>query len=183
MLAFQAGSEEAFTTLVRRHQARVYGVIHRFCGPAADVEDLSQEVFVRVFRTARRYRPSAKFSTWLYRIAVNVSLNALRSRRRQATVSLDARIGETDRGGAQLAHPAAPSPDEAVGADELARLIRRAVDALGESQRMAVILSHYEKMNYEQIADVLDCSTMAVKSLLARGRARLRQLLARQLES
>ena len=183
MLAFQAGDEAAFTALVRRNQGRVYSVIHRFCGSVPDAEDLTQEVFVRVFRTARRYRPSAKFSTWLYRIAVNVSLNALRSRRRQAAVSLDAGADGDDLAGGRFAQWAGPSPDEAADADELAVFIRRAVDDLGENQRMAIILSHYENMNYEQIAEVLDCTTMAVKSLLARGRARLRQLLQQQLRS
>jgi RNA polymerase sigma-70 factor (ECF subfamily) len=179
MLAFREGDLGAFEQLVRENQAKVLSLVFRFVGNQAEAEDLAQEVFIRVFRTASRYVPRARFSTWLYRVAVNVALNALRARGKLPTVSLD--VGREAAGDAfqrSLADPAAGLPHEDLAGNELAARVREAVDALPENQRIAVILSRYEQLSYEQIGQVLGCSAMAVKSLLSRAREGLRDRLA-----
>ncbi len=183
MLAFQAGDESAFAKIVEHNQARVYGVVHRFCAGRGDVEDIVQEVFLRVFRSASRYTPTAKFSTWLYRIAANLSLSALRSagKLKTTTLRIAGPSGESDQRDRELEDANAVAPDEAIQVAELAEQVREAVEQLPESQRIAIILSRYEDMPYEHIAEVMECSTMAVKSLLSRARTNLRRALARHL--
>jgi RNA polymerase sigma-70 factor (ECF subfamily) len=182
MLDFQKGDLGAFEQLVRNNQAKVFSVVVRFVQNEAEAEDLVQEVFVRVFRTAARYEPRARFSTWLYRIAVNVSLNALRARAKLQTVSLDVlseTTGEEFHRG--LADPDVDLPHETLKSGELAARVTEAIEMLPEKQRIAVVLSRYEKLCYEEIGHVLDCSVMAVKSLLSRARCNLKSRLARYL--
>ncbi len=180
MLAFQAGDESAFTKLVERNQARVFGLVSRFAGSAVSAEDLVQEVFLRVFRTAKKYKPSARFSTWLYRIAINLSLNAIRANSKLRVVGLEG-SEDSDYGPREIADDRAMNPDEIMDADEVAQAVRRAVDKLPETQRIAIVLHRYEHMSYEQVAQVLECSTMAVKSLLSRARVSLKDSLSRYL--
>jgi RNA polymerase sigma-70 factor (ECF subfamily) len=182
MLAFQAGDLASFEQLVRNNQGKVYSIVVRFVQDEAEAEDLVQEVFIRVFRTASRYEPRARFSTWLYRISVNVSLNALRARSKLQTVSLDVlsdTTGEEFHRG--LADPAVDLPHETLKSGELAVRVAEAIAALPEKQRVAVVLSRYERLCYEEISHVLGCSVMAVKSLLSRARCNLRNRLARYL--
>ncbi len=183
MLAFQRGDVASFEELVHNNQGKVFSIVMRFVHNEATAEDLVQEVFIRVFRTAARYEPRARFSTWLYRVAVNVSLNALRSRAKLQTVSLDV-VSETTgeefhRG---LADPAIDLPHETLGSSELGVRVAEAIDALPEKQRAAVVLSRYERLCYEEISHVLGCSVMAVKSLLSRARCNLRDHLAKYLD-
>ena len=184
MLSFQAGDESAFAELVERNQAKVHGVVYRFLGNRADVEDLVQEVFLRVFRTMRRYTPTAKFTTWLYRIAANLSLNAIRARGKVRIAHLG--IPHEDdadgfRGEVEDLVTAPPHAD--IAAREMAEVILAAVDKLPENQRMAMILNRYEQLSYEQVAEVMDCSTMAIKSLLSRARVNLRRALSQHLQA
>lgn len=180
MLAFQGGDEEAFRTLVERHQSRVYAIIFRLVPDAAQAEDLTQEVFLRVFRTAKRYEPMAKFSTWLYRIACNVGLNAIRSARRGRTTEL-ASANEEEGWRRELPDPRTPPPHARLDAQELQSRLADAINALPENQRIALVLSKYEHLSYDRIARTLGCSTMAVKSLLSRARCNLRDSLVRYL--
>jgi RNA polymerase sigma-70 factor, ECF subfamily len=171
---------EAFAELVDHFQHRLVGVLqHVLGGHHEEAEDLAQEVFLRVYRTRKKYRPKAKFATWLFTIANNLALNALRSRRRKPTVPLPA----------QDSGPLGPRPAEQLVADsqavptrrlvqtELADVVRKALDELNERQRLAVVLNKFEEMNYADIADVMGLSTKAVKSLLSRARSRLREVL------
>lgn len=180
MLAFQRGESAAFEQLVQRNQARVYSLLYRFLSGSSDCEDLAQEVFLRVFRGAGRYVPTARFNTWLYRITANVALNRIRSRGRGRPVRL-----EVDRDDAEGGYPRAIAdtrqavPDGAMRRRELAEQVAAALECLPESQRMAIVLNKYEGLCYEEIARVLDCTTMAVKSLLSRARANLRTRLVR----
>jgi RNA polymerase sigma-70 factor (ECF subfamily) len=183
MLMFQAGDEGAFVKLIERNQARVYGVIHRFLGRNADVDDLVQEVFLRVFRTALRYSPTAKFSTWLYRIAANLSLNAIRSRGKIHLSQLDTPGDEASDGfQREVEDPTAAQPHAAMASRELAGAVEIAIAKLPVNQRVALILNKYEQMNYEDVARIMRCSTMAVKSLLSRARCNLRQSLSQHLK-
>lgn len=182
MLDFQAGNQEAFRRLVQHTQAKVYAVIYRLIPDHAQVEDLVQEVFLRVFRTAGRYQPMAKFSTWLYRIAANVALNALRARRRVKLSSLELADRDDESSWRRDVHDTrSAAPVSRLDAEELRARILAAIAQLPENQRIAITLNRFEHMSYQQIAAVLDCSTMAVKSLLSRARCNLRESLLRYL--
>ena len=182
-----AGDEAAFAELVHRHQSRVIGTVARMLGAdaAADAEDVAQQVFVRVWKSAARYEPTAKFTTWLFTITRNLVFNELRRRKSRPTFSLDVPsdpTGETDARARDSADPAAPSPDEHIREQEVQRAIDEAVAQLPEMQRMALVLRRYEDLPYEEIARVLDLTIPAVKSLLFRARIDLRERLAGFLE-
>jgi len=183
MLAFQKGDELAFQELVERNHARVVRLAYRFGGDVSETEDLAQEVFLRIYRAGRTYRPTAKFSTWMFRIAANVGLNARRARaNRRDNVSMEqvGDTGRTPRGGAgSEAHP----PDQPMQQKDLEEKVREAIGQLPEKQQVAVVLSKYEGMSYADIARTLGCSTMAVKSLMARARENLKEHLLHYLKT
>ncbi len=177
MLAFQRGDEVAFQELVERNHSRVIGLVYRFIGDSADAEDLAQEVFLRIYRARASYKPTAKFSTWMFRIAANVSLNALRARsNRKDDVSIE-QLARSHDGPQTLPDPDSRAPDFNLNRTELQDKVREAVGELPEKQQVAVVLNKYEGMSYADIADTLGCSTMAVKSLLARARENLKNQL------
>jgi RNA polymerase sigma-70 factor (ECF subfamily) len=177
MLDVKAGDNASFELLLRKYQTPLVNFLHRMVRDTAAAEDLAQEVFLRVYRARKKYEASAKFTTWLFRIATNLALNALRDGRYQRMeVSLDA-TGEDDEPVLEL--PArAPGADERMIERDRAELIRRAVMALPEKQRVAVLLHKYQEMDYADIARILDCSESALKSLLFRAYETLRVQLA-----
>ena len=179
MLRVRAGDEAAFTTLVRRWQGRIVSLAYRYLGSAADAEDLSQDVFLRVHRARETYQPSARFSTWIYRITVNTSLNHLRARKARRAISGELRLhGDDDGLGAhEPADPSEPDPAGAVEQDELAHVLRGIVDQLPERQRIAILLNKYEGLGYEAVAEAMELSEPAVKSLLTRARVTIRERL------
>ena len=182
MLDFQSGDAEAFRQLVEHNQAKVYSVVYRLMRDHGLAEDLVQEAFLRVFRTAKRYRPMAKFSTWVYRIAANVALNALRSKRRMKFTTLELPDSEDESSWHRDVPDTHPrSPADRIDVHELTGKIGAAIDALPASQKIAITLSRFEHLSYQEIAEILSCSTMAVKSLLSRARCNLRDSLARYL--
>ena len=168
------GDTAAFERLIERHQALVAGTIGRMLGSNSDVEDIAQQVFVRVWKSASRYVPRAKFTTWLLKITRNLVFNELRRRKRHAVAPLQA---EPDGEEMQLKDERVQTPDESLLESELQGAIESAIAALPESQRMAVVLRRYEELSYEEIAEVLDQSVPAVKSLLFRARTELRARL------
>jgi RNA polymerase sigma-70 factor (ECF subfamily) len=177
MLAFQRGEELAFQELVERNHARVIGLIYRFIGDATDAEDLAQEVFLRIYRARPTYKPTAKFSTWMFRITANVSLNALRSRAsRRDDVSID-QMADVHEGPRAVPDPESRMPDQSLHQQELQTKVQEAIQTLPEKQQIAVVLNKYEDMSYADIARTIGCSTMAVKSLLARARDNLKERL------
>ncbi len=189
MLRVRAGDREAFSVLAEKYRTPVVHFLYRMVHEPALAEELAQEVFLRIYRARKSYRPQAKFSTWLFRIATNVALNSLRDGRMRRTLetSLDADTGPS----ASLRASQAPVPLEPADPKgnveqrmleaERQEQIRRAVEALPEKQRLAVLLHKYQEMDYDEIADILDCSESALKSLLFRAyetlRIRLRPLL------
>ena len=179
MLRVRDGDEEALRELIERHQRAVIGVIYRAIGDAWEAEDIAQRVFIQVFRSARRYKPTAKFTTWLYTITHNAIRNEYRRRSRHAAESLDAMTqpGEAGEPGAQLADSHAIDPSQQVVERELQEKIQAAIQTLPEAQRTAVILCRFEGLPYEEIAEVLDCTVSAVKSLLHRARETLKEKL------
>lgn len=176
--------EGAFEELVESYQRRLVAVMHHLVGNADEAEDLAQEVFLRVYRARKKYHARSKFSTWLFTIANNLALNALRSRQRKPVVPLETRdsgpLGPrpaeqlvTDRGG---------PPSQRLQQQELAAVVRQALDGLNERQRMAVVLNKFEDMGYAEIAAIMGLTTKAVKSLLNRARANLREALQSYVE-
>ncbi len=181
MLRFQAGEEEAFRQLVERNTTKIHALVFRFLGDPTHVEDLTQEVFLRVYRTAKRYTPTAKFHTWLYRIAANLSFNVLRSRGKSHAVSLDVTGDDGEGYSRDVEDTGATMPGEGLSERELREKVTAAVNDLPENQKIAIVLSKYEHKSYEEIAEVLKCTTMAVKSLLSRARTNLHESLSRYL--
>lgn len=179
MLRVRADDPVAFQEMVDAFQHRLVAVMHHLVGSAEEAEDLAQEVFLRVYRSRKKYRPRSKFSTWLFTIANNLALNALRSRSRKPVVPLDVRDSGPlgPRPAEQLAKDKAVQPAQRVQQKELAGVIQRALENLNERQRMAVVLNKFEDMNYADIAEVMGLTTQAVKSLLSRARTNLRQEL------
>jgi RNA polymerase sigma-70 factor (ECF subfamily) len=172
------GDTSAFETLVERHQSLVGGTVAHMLGSNSDVEDIAQQVFIRVWKSARRYVPRAKFTTWLLKITRNLVFNELRRSKRHAHVPL-----QTDPGTEEfpLKDEKNPAPDASLLETELQQAIEDAITQLPESQRMALILRRYEQLSYEEISEVLDLSVPAVKSVLFRARTELRARLSRYL--
>jgi RNA polymerase sigma-70 factor (ECF subfamily) len=179
MLRVRDDEPGAFQELVEHYQRRLVAVMHHLLGNADEAEDMAQEVFLRVYRARKKYRPRAKFSTWLFTIANNLALNVLRSRQRKPVVPLNTRDSGPlgPRPAEQLVCDRADTPGHGMQQQELAAIVRRALDGLSERQRAAVILNKFEDMNYAEIAEVMKLTTKAVKSLLSRARENLRQAL------
>jgi len=175
-----AGDMAAFEQLVERHQRLVVGTVGRMLGTNSDAEDIAQQVFVRVWKNVKRYEPRAKFTTWLLKITRNLVFNELRRRSRHPAVPLQSETDEEER---PLKDENAISPDTTLLQHELQQAVDAAIAQLPETQRMAVILRRYEELSYEEIAEALDQSVSAVKSLLFRARTELRESLKRYLSS
>lgn len=177
MLDVKAGDEESFELLLAKYRTPLVNFLCRMVREQAAAEDLAQEVFLRVYRARKEYSPSAKFTTWLFRIATNLALNAIRDgRHRQMQVSIDTPRDE-DEPVMEIAAREARA-DERLMEEERNRMIRGAILALPEKQRAAVILHKYQEMEYAEIGKILGCSESALKSLLFRAYETLRVQLA-----
>ncbi len=174
MLRVKEGDIPAFEKLVEIHQGPVIGTVAKMLGGASDAEDIAQQVFIRVWKSASRYEPTAKFTTWLFTITRNLVFNETRRRQRKPTVSADER--EEDSQWTTEDEDTA-SPDQDALNRELEEAIDRAIAELPEKQRMAIILRRYEEMPYEDISKVLSISIPALKSLLFRARGQLKTSL------
>lgn len=176
MVAWCAGEEAAFGRLVERYSPAVWALLTRFLGPVAEREDLVQDVFLRVVRARERYRPTARFSTFLYTIVFNLAANERERSRWRRTLPLGgAEDGDAAR---EPADPRALAPDAAVERRDTREHVRRAIASLPAQQRMALVLARYEDLAYAEIAEVLGSSEKAVKSLVHRARETLRERLA-----
>ncbi len=179
MIGVRDDEPHAFEELVERYQHRLVAVLNHLVGSAEEAEDLAQEVFLRVYRARKKYRARAKFSTWLFTIANHLALNSLRSRQRRPVVPLNLRDSGPlgPRPAERLARDRGVQPVQRMQQQELAAVVRQALEGLNERQRMAVVLNKFEEMSYEEIAQVMKLSTKAVKSLLSRARTNLREAL------
>jgi RNA polymerase sigma-70 factor (ECF subfamily) len=178
MLRVKAGDQAAFDFLVQKYRRPLVSFMYRMARNTAAAEDLAQEVFLRVYRSRQTYEASAKFTTWLYRIATNLAVNHARDTRKErpeVTVSLDEPDEET--GTTMDVADSTVSVEEAMVRRERMLAIRKRVEALPERQRLAVIMHKYQQMDYKQIADVLKLSESATKSLLFRAYQTLREQL------
>jgi RNA polymerase sigma-70 factor, ECF subfamily len=180
MLAYANGEEKAFRELFARHHKHIINFCYRFCFDRGVAEELAQEVFIRVYQAAGRYRPDARFSTWLYRIAVNLCLNESRKRKYKVRVeSMDQPVclgnSETVR---EIEDGESLSSQEMMEAGEREKLIQQAMRALPEEQRAALLLRVFNEFSYEEIAKQMAISETKVKSLIYKGRQRMQGLLA-----
>jgi RNA polymerase sigma-70 factor (ECF subfamily) len=180
MLDVKAGDATSFELLLCKYRKPVINFLYRMVRNRTAAEDLAQEVFLRVYRARGEYAPSAKFTTWLFRIATNLALNAVRDTRyQQMEVSIDQPVA-----GEESDQPAVSVADERPGIEQelmqrdRAAFIRRAIESLPEKQRAAVLLHKYQELDYDEIAKILRCSESALKSLLFRAYETLRVQLA-----
>jgi RNA polymerase sigma-70 factor, ECF subfamily len=176
MLAFQRGDEGAFRVLFERHARAMVSFCHHFVRDAARAEELAQDVFVSLYRASGRYRPSARFKTFLYRIASNHCLNELR-RGEHAARAAEGRAGDAPADPDALASQA-PGPEAAAEGAALERAVGELLARLPEKQRVALVLCRFEGLSYEEIADALDTTVGAVKSLLHRATVAAAEALA-----
>ena len=169
------GDEYAFELLVTRHQSRMLNLIYRFIGNRTQARDLAQEVFIRVWQAAPRYKPQAKFTTWIYRLAANLCLNELKASGRKKLLFSQSPAEEgriPDEQG-----NVSPSAEDLLLAEERSRQISLALQNLPENQRMALILKRYDNLSYHEIAKIMECSVSAVESLLVRAKRNLQEKL------
>jgi RNA polymerase sigma-70 factor (ECF subfamily) len=185
MLEVRDDSAAAFEELMLRYQGRALTVLEHLVGDRDQAEDLTQEVFLRVYRARKSYVPGAKFSTWLFTIVNNAASNALRTRIRRREVRL--RSPDASSSGPIVMERAVQAssgqmPARQLDKAEMRDVVRLALASLNERQRMAVLLSKFEEMSYADIAESMQLSPQAVKSLLSRARVNLREVLEPYLE-
>ena len=183
MLEFAKGNTSAFEQILKKHKGLVINIAYRFIQNRAEAEDIAQEVFLRVYDSAKRYNPKAKFTTWIYKITTNICLNRLRAKKYLQTISLDKPISAA---GSEII-PEIPNPSyvhPSVNEEkkELNKLVKEAISSLPINQRMAVILQKYEGLSYMEISEIMRCSTSAVDSLLQRAKQNLKRKLAPHLK-
>ena len=169
------GDEYAFETLVRRHQTSVLNLIYRYVGDRTMARDLAQEVFIRVWRAAKSFKPKAKFTTWVYRIAANFCLNELKSSSRKKLFFSESLVEEGRPPNEES--NVSSSAEDMLLAEERTRRISEALHSLPEDQRMALILKRYDNLSYHEIANIMECSVSAVESLLVRAKRNLQEKL------
>jgi RNA polymerase sigma-70 factor (ECF subfamily) len=178
MLAVSADVPGSFQTLVEVYETRVKAAVSRSIRDSSSVDDLAQEVFLRLYRARARYQPTARFETFLYRIIFNLCVNHTQHMNRRRTWSLDAPISDDEERTSFEPEDARGSrPLEALEETERADIVRKCVDVLPDSQRQAIMLSRFEGLGYQEIANVMGLSLPAVKSLLWRARENMRQRL------
>ena len=177
----QAGEPPAFQSIVEAHQALVFNVCLRMLGDWHEAQDLTQDVFFKAYKALPQLRGEAKVSTWLYRIAVNLCLNHQRRRKRERWLSLDWLF---ERGGAHAAGVPAveATPATALAQQEKEGLVQAAIRSLPEKQSVALVLSVYERLSYQEIAAVMGCSVASVESRLHRAKENLAKTLCERLK-
>jgi RNA polymerase sigma-70 factor (ECF subfamily) len=183
MLRVKQGDVHAFEQLVEKYKQPVVNLIARTLNDPSEAEDIAQNVFIQVYKSAPRYKVSARFSTWLYTIARNLSLNEIRRRSRRPADSIEQSAGGEDALVRQFEDVRSPAAPESLLQNELELKIQEALQQLPENQRTAILLCRQEELSYEEIARVLGCSLSATKSLIHRGRETLKQRLKPYLRS
>jgi RNA polymerase sigma-70 factor (ECF subfamily) len=182
MLDVKAGDQQSFELLLQRYRTPLVNFLYRMVRNREQAEDLAQEVFLRVYRAREDYEPSAKFTTWLFRIATNLALNSVRDHRYQKLeVSMDAPITvDAEDGEERMMEVADEHPDieHHLVEETRKKMIRHAIEKLPEKQRAAVLLHKYQELDYAEISKILQCSESALKSLLFRAYETLRVELA-----
>ena len=169
MLEFTKGDISAFEQIVNKYKRFVMNVAYRFVQDPSKVEDIAQEVFIKVHNSARSYKPKTKLSTWIYKVTANLCLNEIRSRKHFPATSLETM--------SEIPDSLRPTPRENLEKAELKHLVREAISFLPDRQRMVVILQKYEGLSYQEISEIMGCSVSAVDSLLQRAKQNLKDKL------
>jgi RNA polymerase sigma-70 factor (ECF subfamily) len=173
-----SGDKTAFEQLVQRHQRLVTGIIYRYTGNHHEVEDLAQDIFLKVYKAATRYVPRAQFKTWLYKVVANHCFNYFRSQKRRSFItSYNQSFPEEDNPPLHYAEAQKKQPENILQQQELRTALKVALSELPDRQRMALILHRFEDLSYKEIANVLGCSFSAVESLLFRAMSTLKKKL------
>ena len=177
MAKIAEGDQDAFEILVARHQTSILNLIYRYVGDRTQANDLSQEVFLRVWQAAGNYRPEAKFTTWIYRITVNLCFNELKSARRKRWFQFPRSDADHVSQAEEDFPNRSPSPEDLLLTKERGRQISDALQSLPDNQRLALVLKRYDDLSYQEIAQIIGCSVSAVESLLVRAKRNLQEKL------
>lgn len=183
MARLAAGHDAALNDLMERHSGKLFHYLIRCLQDEEDAADLAQETFVRVYQHRTRFHSGQKFSTWLYAIASNLVKDRYRYRTRHPQVSLDAEHEATGGDFHESLSEQRPSPGEVLQAEERAKMVRRAVEALPEELRVPLVLSEYQELSHAEVGAILKCSAKAVETRLYRARQQLRASLGRLLDT
>lgn len=184
MVQVREGDRDAFETLVARYRQPVLNFVARTLRDEAEAEDIAQQTFVQVWKSAARYEASARFTTWLFTIARNLCLNEIRRRSRHPADSLDAsERSDDDHPAQQFADASATTAPDQLHSGELVEKVEEAIRDLPETQRTALLLCREDELSYEEIARVLGITLSATKSIIFRGRETLKQRLKPYLRS
>ncbi len=174
-----SGNRAAFKELVKKHQGTVTGIIYRYTGNHNEVEDLAQDIFLKIYKAASSYVPRAQFKTWLYKVVANHCLNFFRSQKRKAIItSLDQPLSEDYNPHIQRTDEQKKQPEIILQQQELQIALKRALSELPERQRMAIILHRFEGLSYKEVATILGSSLSAVESLIFRAMNNLKEKLS-----
>ena len=178
MLRFKQGDSECFRELVLRHQKSIINLAFRITGNRQEAEEIAQEVFIRVYRAAARYRPKPRFSTYLYRITLNLALNQVRRAKVIVSHLFSGETSQEQRTETAERSDQTYGPLQTMEKEELKREVRKAIRSLPKRQRLAIILSQYQGLTYQEISDILHCSVKAVERLIHRGKIQLKDELS-----
>ncbi|MDG1669960.1 MAG: sigma-70 family RNA polymerase sigma factor [Akkermansiaceae bacterium] len=176
MARIAKGDDQAFRLLVEKHQGAVIGTVAKMTNCSADTEDIAQQVFLRIWKSAKRYQPTAKFTTFLFTVTRNLVFNETSKKSRRKESSIEEQEDDWRRSVAYSDETS--QPDQKLAQSEMKEVVDIAIARLPEKQRLAVILRRYEQMPYEEMATVLELSVPAVKSQLFRARNSLREMLS-----
>lgn len=179
MLRVKEGDVRAFEELVTRHQGAVIGTVAKMLNCQSEAEDIAQQVFLRLWKSAKRYKEKAKFTTYLFTITRNLVFNESKRRSTRKQVSIEQRNEEAH---VEIADTQTAEPNKALLEAELNAAVDAAIEALPKKQRLAMILRRYEQLPYEEIATILGTSVASVKSHLFRARATLKESLSKYLD-
>jgi len=178
MLEFAQGSIPAFEQILKKYKKIVINVAYRFIQDRYEAEDIAQEVLLKVYNSAKKYKPKAKFSTWIYKITANTCLNKLRSKNNFQIISLEKSASLDDiKTRSENHYSRYTHPSIELEKEELIQMVKNAIQTLPANQRMAVILQKYEGLSYREISEIMGCSTHAVDSLLQRAKQNLKKAL------
>ena len=180
MFQIQGGDLCSFDTLVKRWEKPLLNYCYRMVNDIALAEDLRQEIFLRIYRSAKTYRATALFSTWVYRIATNLCLDTLAKQQHRKEIPVATyRESEFEGSEDRLIDPS-DQPETVVIKRESEDQVRSALAGLSEDQRVVVIMRHYNGMKFREIAEILECPISTIKSRMAAGMERLSQMLSKQ---